>query len=102
MRLEFLVLRFGESPSLSLVAESLIILGWVVNWRPLEIVLYEWRPIMLAQTPGCRSVQSLKTLAERDRTLAVCVDPCCSPSGPGDASRPEDARTVLVDRPLCR
>jgi hypothetical protein len=28
-----------------LIAESLIILGWVVNWRPLEIFLYEWRPI---------------------------------------------------------
>jgi hypothetical protein len=25
--------------------ESLILLGWVANWRPLEIYLYEWWPI---------------------------------------------------------
>ncbi|TVQ85952.1 MAG: hypothetical protein EA400_14205 [Chromatiaceae bacterium] len=42
---EYLVIRFGERPLFSLIAESLIILGWVANWRPLEIFLYEWRPI---------------------------------------------------------
>lgn len=42
---EYLVVRFGERPLFSLIAESLIILGWVANWRPLEIFLYEWRPI---------------------------------------------------------
>jgi hypothetical protein len=25
--------------------ESLLILGWVANWRPMEIFLYEWWPI---------------------------------------------------------
>lgn len=25
--------------------ESLIIVGWVANWRPIEIYLYEWLPI---------------------------------------------------------
>jgi hypothetical protein len=25
--------------------ESLIILGWVANWRPIEIFLYDWWPI---------------------------------------------------------
>lgn len=42
---DFLANRFGESPTLSLIAESLVILGWVANWRPLEIFLYEWRPL---------------------------------------------------------
>jgi hypothetical protein len=28
-----------------IVQESLIILGWVANWRPLEIFLYEWWPL---------------------------------------------------------
>mgnify|MGYP001812370905 FL=1 len=42
---EFLVNRFGESPTVSLFAGSIIILGWVVNWRSVEIFLYEWRPI---------------------------------------------------------
>jgi hypothetical protein len=29
-----------------LVSESLLILGWVANWRPLEIFLYGWGPII--------------------------------------------------------
>lgn len=29
-----------------LVAEGLIIFGWVANWRPMEIFLYEWWPIV--------------------------------------------------------
>jgi len=28
------------------VEESLIIVGWVANWRPLEIYLYDWWPIL--------------------------------------------------------
>lgn len=27
-------------------SESLVIFGWVANWRPLEIFLYEWWPIV--------------------------------------------------------
>ncbi len=27
------------------LAESLIILGWVANWRPIETFLYDWLPI---------------------------------------------------------
>lgn len=26
--------------------ESLIIVGWVANWRPIEIFLYEWWPLL--------------------------------------------------------
>lgn len=29
-----------------LMRESLLILGWVANWRPLEIFLYEWWPVV--------------------------------------------------------
>jgi hypothetical protein len=25
--------------------EGLLILGWVANWRPLEIFLYDWWPL---------------------------------------------------------
>jgi len=28
-----------------LVGESLIIVGWVANWRPIEIFLYDWWPL---------------------------------------------------------
>lgn len=34
-----------ESPFRRLVEESFLILGWVANWRPLEIFLYDWLPL---------------------------------------------------------
>jgi hypothetical protein len=33
-----------DSPFRRLVEESFLILGWVANWRPLEIFLYDWLP----------------------------------------------------------
>ena len=41
------------------LTEGLLILGWVANWRPIELVLYEWWPLVrrrrlyrrLAQAP---------------------------------------------------
>ena len=36
---------FIETPFNRLVEESFLILGWVANWRPLEIFLYDWWPI---------------------------------------------------------
>jgi hypothetical protein len=35
----------GESPVTQFFSEGLIILGWVANWRPLEIFLYDWWPL---------------------------------------------------------
>ena len=35
----------GSSPPELVVRESFVILGWVAIWRPLEIFLYDWRPI---------------------------------------------------------
>lgn len=32
----------AEGPFRCLLEQSLPILGWVANWRPLEIFLYEW------------------------------------------------------------
>ena len=33
------------TPFKRLVEESFLILGWIANWRPLEIFLYDWWPI---------------------------------------------------------
>ncbi|HJT42294.1 MAG TPA: hypothetical protein VJ750_02220, partial [Rhizomicrobium sp.] len=30
----------------TLLNEGLVILGWVANWRPIEIFLYDWWPII--------------------------------------------------------
>jgi len=35
-----------DSSLKELAGESLLILGWVANWRPLEIFLYDWWPIL--------------------------------------------------------
>src|SRR5664280_2502743 len=35
----------ADSPFRRLVEESFLILGWVANWRPLEIFLYDWLPL---------------------------------------------------------
>jgi hypothetical protein len=35
----------GNAVVAKVLEESLIIVGWVANWRPLEIYLYDWWPI---------------------------------------------------------
>jgi hypothetical protein len=35
----------AEGPLRRLLEQSLPILGWVANWRPLEIILYDWWPL---------------------------------------------------------
>lgn len=40
-----LVQLFGESEVGRYLNEGLIILGWVANWKPIELFLYEWWPI---------------------------------------------------------
>lgn len=35
----------GASEVSRFINESIIILGWVVNWRPIEILLYDWWPL---------------------------------------------------------
>ena len=36
----------GDSASASILRQSLLIAGWVAMWRPLEIFLYDWWPIL--------------------------------------------------------
>ncbi len=45
MSAHFAVGVFFEDPFKRLAEESLLILGWVANWRPLEIFLYDWWPL---------------------------------------------------------
>jgi len=37
--------RLGTGYAGRFVEESLIILGWVANWKPIEIMLYDWLPL---------------------------------------------------------
>jgi hypothetical protein len=41
------LLQFAETNALGeVVRESLTIGGWVAMWRPMEIFLYEWWPLL--------------------------------------------------------
>ena len=42
----FLATRLFDDPLKRLVEESLVLLGWVANWRPIEIFIYDWWPIV--------------------------------------------------------
>ena len=35
----------ADSPFLRVIAESLLVAGWVGMWRPIEMLLYDWWPI---------------------------------------------------------
>ena len=35
----------GAGSAARILSEGLIIIGWVANWRPLEIFLYGWWPL---------------------------------------------------------
>jgi hypothetical protein len=52
-------LRLEATAAGSVVAESLLIAGWVAMWRPLQIFLYEWWPIRRR----CRTFARLTDLA---------------------------------------
>jgi hypothetical protein len=39
------VLAMGHGLTAQIVDEGLYIVGWVAMWRPLEIFLYDWRPL---------------------------------------------------------
>jgi len=40
-----LALSFENSTAAEIIAEGMLIMGWVAMWRPLEIFLYDWVPI---------------------------------------------------------
>jgi hypothetical protein len=42
---QWLAPMIPNATAASIVRESLVIVGWVANWRPIEIYLYEWWPI---------------------------------------------------------
>ena len=48
---ELLLLREQSGTLVSLLRESLTIAGWVAMWRPMQIFLYDWWPVLrLGQT----------------------------------------------------
>ena len=44
--LSFVLTQRFEGPFARVLQESLLIIGWVVIWRPAEIFLYDWLPLV--------------------------------------------------------
>jgi len=53
-----LAFSFGKDAASDMVAESMLIIGWVAMWRPLEIFLYEWVPMRRR----CRTLAKLSKM----------------------------------------
>jgi hypothetical protein len=60
---QFVPSALGVNPISRAMQESLIIVGWVANWKPIEIFLYDWWPFK-------RSIN----LYQRLRDAAVVVE----------------------------
>jgi hypothetical protein len=93
----------GDGALASLFKESLVIGGWVAMWRPLEIFLYDWWPILGEQrthdrlsrvsvrvVPGCPQPPDglTRILAEADAESRVAAP---APADPATAGAPSDA-----------
>jgi hypothetical protein len=50
MALIWLLTQAFEGPFMRVVQESLVIVGWVVIWRPAEMFLYDWLPLLRRKT----------------------------------------------------
>ena len=42
---QWLRTTYGEGPLPRTIEESLVIVGWVANWKPIETFLYDWWPL---------------------------------------------------------
>lgn len=62
--LGFLAMRLIQPPFGDFLNEGLLIIGWVANWRPAEIFLYDWRPMK-------RQREILDALANMDIRFSV-------------------------------
>jgi hypothetical protein len=43
---QFVRATFGTGPYARALEESLLIVGWVANWKPIETFLYDWLPLV--------------------------------------------------------
>jgi hypothetical protein len=68
---------FPGDPLAGGVEQGLIIVGWVANWKPLELLIYDWWPLR-------RRIKLFRRLAQADIEVRAIE--------PGEAARPVAAR----------
>lgn len=61
---------FGHTTAGALLRESMVIGGWVALWRPLEIFLYDWWPILAER----KLYDRLRAMPVRTTFRAVAID----------------------------
>jgi hypothetical protein len=66
--------RLGAGPLASTIAESLLLVGWVANWKLIETFLYDWWPLK-------RRRDLYRRLAEAE----VIIEPTGIDAGASDA-----------------
>ena len=80
----------GETPVSVLSREGLIIVGWVAMWRPLEIFLYDWWPILGEKRTRERlSRMAVRVVAGRPRSYDALARVL---AGSADATVPAEGR----------
>jgi len=72
-----LLLELPDSSVRNAIREGLVILSWVVLWRPIDLLIYEWIP-----------VRRQRKLLHRLRAAAVDVRQATGPASVAEASRP--------------
>jgi len=75
--------QFGGASWASLFREGLLIVGWVAMWRPLEIFLYDWWPIV-----------GERRLADRLSAAAVRIVPSAAGGAPAPRQQPNEANAL--------
>ena len=74
------VANIAPGPVAQVVEESLLIFGWVANWRPIEIFLYEWWPIVRRRNLYRRLAAAEVDLTPfKDERLELGSDPALPP-----------------------
>jgi hypothetical protein len=69
------VARLAPRPIAELIAESLLIFGWVANWRPIEIFLYEWWPLVRRRNLYRRLAAAQVELKPYKRNRSIRIPP---------------------------
>ena len=68
----FAAILLDDTPGGRFVQESLVILGWVANWKPIEIFLYDWWPLIRRRNLYRRLSESTVEVTAYDRSAELC------------------------------
>jgi hypothetical protein len=67
----FVLTRISAGQFGGFLNEGLVILGWVANWRPIEIFLYDWWPIIRRRNLFLRLAAAEVVLSPKPDTRAI-------------------------------